>query len=217
MTTRLESRRRCACAPRKDRRAFTLVELLVVVLLFVLGSTFVVSCRRHHEGGSNRLKCASNLRQIGQAILLYADDNKGAYPRTLASPVKDGQEPLPTWGTGAPATHFLLLRTQDITAEVFVCPTDQDKDTYGGVNGAVAPIQRSNFTDHRKNLSYSYQNPYPRQKAIDAGFELNNAIGAEFAVAADKNPGMSGGDSFAKDNGMAPTATSPGNRTPSSA
>jgi prepilin-type processing-associated H-X9-DG protein len=228
MQTRLFRRSRPRCAQRQchRRRAFTFVELLVVVLLFVLGSTFVISCARRGHHGNSRVQCASNLRQIGQAILLYSNDNRGAYPRTIASAVKEGQEPVPTWGTGAPATQpfldrnrpadndvtaalFLLLRTQDITSEVFVCPsTEQEKDTYGGANGAVAPIQRSNFSDHQKNLGYSYQNPYPRQKAIEAGFKLNNAIGAEFAVAADKNPGMSGGDSFAKDNVMAPTATS---------
>jgi prepilin-type processing-associated H-X9-DG protein len=190
----------------------------------------VVSCSSRRHGDSSRIRCSSNLRQIGQAILLYSNDNRGAYPRTIASAVKEGQEPVPTWGTGAPATQpfldpnrpadndvtaalFLLLRTQDITSDVFSCPSsEQEKDTYGLTANAsmptTYPVHRSNFTDVNKNLSYSYQNPYPRQKAIEAGFKLNNAIGAEFAVAADKNPGMSGGDSFAKDNVMAPTATS---------
>ena len=232
MQTRLFRRSRPGCAQAKRRRrAFTFVELLVVVLLFIAGSTFVISCARRGHHGNSRVRCASNLRQIGQAILLYSNDNRGAYPRTVASPIKEGQEPVPTWGTGAPATQpfldpnrpadndvtaalFLLLRTQDITSEVFVCPSvqDQDKDTYGAPPNAPSPttypVHRSNFTDVKKNLSYSYQNPYPRQTAIDRDFKLNNSLGAEFAVAADRNPGMSGGDDFAKDNVMAPTSTS---------
>ena len=224
MMTRLFSRRRCACAQRRHRRcAFTYVELLVVLLLFVVGSTFVVSCRRHHGESSNRVQCSSHLRQIGQALLLYSNDNRGAYPRTRASNIKDGQEPLPVFGTGAAATQpfeddnrpaendvtaalFLLLRTQDITSEVFNCPVQgrsapqPQPDTYDGKN----PIDRSNFSDYRKNLSYSYQNPYPSTRAIGAGFKLNNSLGAEFAVAADMNPGTAGGG----DNVFAPTATS---------
>src|SRR4029453_10123091 len=35
---------------------------------------------------------------------------------------------------------------------------------------------------------------YPGTSAIGAGFKLNNAIGAEFAVAADMNPGTTNGD-----------------------
>jgi prepilin-type processing-associated H-X9-DG protein len=50
---------------------------------------------------ANRVKCASNERQIGQAILLYSNENKGAYP--------------PDLGT--------LIKTEDITAQVFICPS----------------------------------------------------------------------------------------------
>jgi prepilin-type processing-associated H-X9-DG protein len=226
MTTRLSSRSRCKCAHAQPRRrygrrraAFTFIELLVVVLLFVVCSTFVVSCVRREGESHSRVRCASNLRQIGQALLLYSNDNAKAYPRTIASAVKDGQEPIPTWGTGAAAGNpfvdadgprdndvtaalFLLLRTQDITSEVFCCPnSDDEKDVYGG--GANAPINRSNFSN-RKNLSYGFQNPYPRQKAIDAGFKWMNELSADFAVAADKNPGVAGKG----DNVMAPTASS---------
>jgi prepilin-type processing-associated H-X9-DG protein len=53
---------------------------------------------------ANRVKCASNMRQIGQAILLYSNDNRAAYPETLDQ----------------------LLATQDITSDVFICPTSND-------------------------------------------------------------------------------------------
>lgn len=216
--TRLESRRRWRCA-------YTFIDLLVVLCIIVpaCGGGFW-GCRSRSNGGSNRVKCASNLRQIGQAILLYSNDNRGAYPRTRASYVKEGAEPVPVWGTAAAATQpyaddgpaendvtaalFMLLRTQDITSEVFTCPSSaQAKDTFGG-GPTTAPIDRSNFTDVKKNLSYSYQNPYPRQSAIEAGFKLNNSLGAEFAVAADMCVGTVGSDSIAKDNVLAPTATS---------
>ena len=220
MTTRLVSRRQCPCAHAQRRAAFTFIELLVVLFLLVVCSTFVISCSTERGESANRVRCASNLRQIGQAMLLYANDNEKAYPRTIASAVKDGQEPVPTWGTGTAASNpfidadgpkdndvtaalFMLLRTQDITSDVFVCnSTDNAKDLYGG--GTNAPINRSNFTDHRKNLSYSFQNPYPRQKAIDAGFKWIEELSASYAVAADKNPGVSGKE----DNVFLPTPTS---------
>ncbi len=70
----------------------------------LLVSILLPSLNRARET-ANRVKCASNERQIGQAILLYANDNQGKYP--------------PDLGT--------LLKTEDITAEVFVCPSGNNE------------------------------------------------------------------------------------------
>src|SRR5436190_24141186 len=88
--------------PLCGRRGLCLADLLVVVVLIPLFSIAFLACARNNGGTSNRVKCASNLRQIGQAILLYANENEGAYPRTT---YQSGEVVVPVWGTGAPTTQ----------------------------------------------------------------------------------------------------------------
>jgi type II secretory pathway pseudopilin PulG len=66
----------------RPRRAFKLVELLVVIGILALLIAIVVPTivRLRQEG--RRPRCPSNLRQIGQAIMLYMTENKGQFPRT---------------------------------------------------------------------------------------------------------------------------------------
>jgi type II secretory pathway pseudopilin PulG len=185
------------------QRGFTMIDLLMVMLIVCMLSGMVFSAgglMRARET-ANRVKCASNLRMIGQACLLYANENKGNFPRTLYKVGEavtqysgiDSKDPFAK--EGAPKANdltspfFLLIRTQDITPVCFVCPSTDA--TPAKWEGAKSAQDFSNFKSE-ENLTYSYANAYPDAKAINAGYKLNATASAEFAIAADMNPGTFG-------------------------
>jgi prepilin-type N-terminal cleavage/methylation domain-containing protein len=67
------------------RRAFTLVELLVVVgIIAVLVALLLPAISRVRSQAVNQV-CKNNIRQIGAGILMYVNDNRGRFadPATL--------------------------------------------------------------------------------------------------------------------------------------
>jgi len=67
--------------PRLDRRAFTLVEMLVVVAIIGVLISLVLPAIQAGREAARRAACSSNLRQIGLAISTF-ESTKGYYPPT---------------------------------------------------------------------------------------------------------------------------------------
>ena len=199
----------------KRASAFTIIELLIVIGIIAILMAIILPAAEHVRHQAYIDKCASNLRQIGMAMATYSQDNHNNYPRTIydptyASPLVLGTgvnalDPFQAGGVqpnDLTAPWFLLMKNQHLPPVLFICPYN-DATSYiadsPNLNG------RSNFTDQYKNLAYSFANPYPNGAAAALGYHWTNRLPPEFALGADRNPGVD-----AHDNVYAPiSSTSP--------
>src|SRR4051812_47237809 len=122
----------CVCENWR-RRGFTLIELLVAIGIIALLLAILLPAmeRVRHQGYI--ATCASNLRQIGLALSMYENDNRGESPRTLyvpGAPITKGTGSAAAnpFAIGGPAANdvtanvYLLLRTQKLPPQMVICP-----------------------------------------------------------------------------------------------
>jgi prepilin-type processing-associated H-X9-DG protein len=112
--------------------AFTLIEILVVVGIFGLLTAILVPALGASRRQARDVNCASNMRQVGMALIAYADQNRAKFPvncgtsgqfwylesaigRYLQGEVRVGRA-----GTTPPSVD----PRNGMAGGVFVCPND---------------------------------------------------------------------------------------------
>ncbi len=101
--------------------------VIAALLMLVVFAVMVPGPRSHTP--NNRVKCAMNLRMIGQGCMLYANENGGSFPDSFER----------------------LLLTEDLMPGDFVCPQSNDTPAVGATTRAA--IDNLSTGGH---LSYTY-------------------------------------------------------------
>ena len=103
------------------RRAFTLVEGLVVIAIVAILSALLLAAVSRARAGAARARCAGQLYGIGQMLQMYFGENRNTLPKLNMMP--SIKPPL----NGHPSLVQLLAPYHRGDTRAFECPADHIK------------------------------------------------------------------------------------------
>jgi prepilin-type N-terminal cleavage/methylation domain-containing protein len=113
---------------RQQRRAFTLVEMcVVIVVLALLASIILPPLVPRHRRYRGTIPCSNNLKEIGVAYRLWESDNGGLFPAEQSITNKGWKEYLTNANQGAICWTNYSIMAADLgqSSRLLVCPADE--------------------------------------------------------------------------------------------
>jgi prepilin-type N-terminal cleavage/methylation domain-containing protein/prepilin-type processing-associated H-X9-DG protein len=103
------------------RRAFTLVELLVVIGIIAILIAILLPALNRARQHSAQTVCLSNMRQIGLGVVTYAVDSRGTLPNAMSP----GGDLMTRWyGPHSMGKYWGVTEgnVSAVTAKLLICP-----------------------------------------------------------------------------------------------
>lgn len=125
----------------RDRAAFTLMELLVVISIIALLTSLTLAVVQSVRASAHGVACLSNLRQMGMSVIIYAQDHQGFLPVSAFETHDRSYWPLMI------AANYLItdgnVNGNNDIRNVLVCPGDTRPDADHGAANAGGLHQKS--------------------------------------------------------------------------
>ena len=115
---------------RRNARAFTLVEMLVVIAIIAVLAALLLPALIRGKQRAQRIQCINNLEQTGTAFQMFAHDHRGKFPMQIST-ADGGSWEYVEAGTAINGTfyfsyrHLQTLANELVVPRILVCPSDQ--------------------------------------------------------------------------------------------
>jgi prepilin-type N-terminal cleavage/methylation domain-containing protein/prepilin-type processing-associated H-X9-DG protein len=171
---RLSCRMGCEGKTGSRQKGFTLIELLVVIAIIAILAALLLPALAAAKVRALRIQCVNNEKQLGTALMMYADDNSDYFPAYLGWAAWGGKKgtgrPYQNYGwnvpdSARPVNHYATA------VNVYRCPADRG-DTMQGtwITG------QSCFDD----WGNSYLMPWRQTGLVDASAGANGSYGYSY-------------------------------------
>jgi prepilin-type N-terminal cleavage/methylation domain-containing protein len=142
---------------RTRRLGFTLVELLVVIGIIALLIAILLPSLARARAQANAVKCAAQMRDIGNQLMIYATANKGVVHPVNWHNSQPSYKYIHLGGAVPPEDRWPMLvfvpppSAPNYTHPLMICPSDQEPrgDHSYNLNSAFFPYQGSQDVSHK--------------------------------------------------------------------